>query len=187
MQTQKVLCFLLYEADPCCLHSLATQELLQASAAHGALHNGVCYTLRNSHPQHPAQSQVPPTSHFDSNKGSQLETELLTTGCNQPNVGDSDLALHCKTGRERRLGPAAALGNTEHHDAKADGGLVVVLEEALVAAQHDPGVGPQALEVGCVCGVAAYQHHRRNLLVHFQSKYCPLSKLFSLKQLENSF
>ena len=32
-----------------------------------------------------------------------------------------------------------------------------------MAAQHDAGVGAQALEVGCVCRVATDQHHRRNL------------------------
>ena len=70
--------------------------------------------------------------------------------------------MACK--RQRVFSPAVALGYTEHHDAKSYGGLVIVLEEAFVAAQHDAGVGPQALEVGCVCGVAAYQHHSRNLL-----------------------
>lgn len=52
--------------------------------------------------------------------------------------------------------PTVALSNTEDHHTKTNGRLVIVLEEALHAAQHDAGVGSQALEVGCVGGVAAH-------------------------------
>lgn len=52
--------------------------------------------------------------------------------------------------------PTVALGNTEDNHAKANGRLVIVFEKAFHAAQHDAGVGSQALEVGCVGGVAAH-------------------------------
>ena len=59
--------------------------------------------------------------------------------------------------------PAVALSNAEDYHAKANGGLVIVLEETLVSAQHDARVGPQPLEVGCVSGVAAHQNHSWHL------------------------
>ena len=52
--------------------------------------------------------------------------------------------------------PTVALSNTEDHHAKTNGCFVIVLEKTLHAAQHDAGVGSQALEVGCVGGVAAH-------------------------------
>ena len=47
--------------------------------------------------------------------------------------------------------PAAALGYAEDHHAKANGALVVVLEEGTHAAQHDARIRPKPLEVGRVC------------------------------------
>ena len=59
--------------------------------------------------------------------------------------------------------PGVAFGNAEDNHAEANGRFVIVLEEALHAAQHDARVWPQALEVGRVCGVAAHQHHSWHL------------------------
>lgn len=46
-------------------------------------------------------------------------------------------------------------GDAEHHDTKANGALVVVLELCVAAPQQHPRVRPQPLEVGCVSRVPA--------------------------------
>ena len=59
--------------------------------------------------------------------------------------------------------PTVTLSDTKDDHTKANGGLVVVFEQALHAAKHDAWVGPEALEVGRVSGVAAHQNHRWHL------------------------